>query len=228
MRWPRRSRAGSGNEGDDDDRWGPAAGSGRTHGQEREVDGRLATAVTLAQTDATDLEDLWDAVTSEDRIPRWLAPISGELRLGGRYQLESNAAGTITACDPPHSFDATWEFADAVSWIEVRLQAVDDEHTRLELTHLAHPDEHWEQFGPAATGIGWDLALLGLSLHLDGNGDRPPEADAWPATPEGVAFMTGSGRAWGDAHVANGQEVAIAHAAVERTITAYTQPPTGS
>ena len=195
---------------------------------EREIDGRPATAVTLAQTYATDLEDLWEAVTNPQRIPRWLGPITGELRLGGRYQLEGNAGGTVTACDPPRRFEATWEFADTVSWIEVHLARVDDGHARLELTHLAHPDEHWEQFGPAATGIGWDLALLGLSLHLAGHGDRPPEADTWPTTPEGISFMAGSGQAWGDAHIAGGQDTVVARAAVERTIAVYTQPPTES
>jgi uncharacterized protein YndB with AHSA1/START domain len=193
---------------------------------EREVDGRRAKAVTMAQTYATDLEDLWDAVTSAERISRWMMPITGELRPGGRYQLEGNAGGTITACDPPHGFEATWEYAETVSWIEVRLVAVDDDHARLELTHLAYPDEHWEQFGPAAGGIGWDLALLGLSLHLDGHGDRPPEADAWPGTPDGVAFITGSGQAWGEAHIVDGQDEAAARAAAERTVAAYTQPPT--
>jgi hypothetical protein len=28
-------------------------------------------------------------------------PISGHLRLGGRYQLKGNSGGEITACDPP-------------------------------------------------------------------------------------------------------------------------------
>jgi hypothetical protein len=32
--------------------------------------------------------DLWDAVTNADRIPRWFLPVSGDLRLGGHYQLE--------------------------------------------------------------------------------------------------------------------------------------------
>ena len=29
------------------------------------------------------------------------------------------AGGEITACDPPTGFDATWEYGDTVSWIEV-------------------------------------------------------------------------------------------------------------
>jgi hypothetical protein len=51
----------------------------------------------------TSIEDLWDALTSAERIPRWLLPISGELRLGGRYQLEGNAGGEILRCEPPRA-----------------------------------------------------------------------------------------------------------------------------
>ncbi len=191
---------------------------------DREVEGRAVKAITLARVYRTHIDDLWEAVTEVDRIPRWLGPISGDLHLGGRFQIENNASGTITACDPPHSFDATWEFGGATSWIEVRLTAVDDAHTRAELTHLAHPDEHWEQFGPGAGGIGWDLALLGLFLHLDSDEDRPDDADEWMAGPEGVAFIVDSGRAWGEADVAGGEDPDVARAAMERTLAAYTQP----
>jgi peptidoglycan hydrolase CwlO-like protein len=31
-----------------------------------------------------EIEELWDAVTNAERIPRWFAPITGELKLGGR------------------------------------------------------------------------------------------------------------------------------------------------
>ncbi len=61
-----------------------------------ERDGQAARAVTLARSYATTVEDLWDAVTSAERIPRWFLPVSGRLELGGRYQLEGNAGGTIT------------------------------------------------------------------------------------------------------------------------------------
>jgi uncharacterized protein YndB with AHSA1/START domain len=56
--------------------------------------------------------------TNPERIPRWFLPVSGELKEGGRYQLEGNAGGTITRCDPPHGFDATWEMGSDMSWIE--------------------------------------------------------------------------------------------------------------
>ena len=73
-------------------------------------DGHPARAVTLSRSYATTLADLWDAVTNGARIPRWFLPISGDLVLGGRYQLEGNAGGVITACEPRSDFALTWEF----------------------------------------------------------------------------------------------------------------------
>jgi uncharacterized protein YndB with AHSA1/START domain len=195
--------------------------------EEREVEGQPARAVVLAQTYATDLDDLWAAVTTAERIARWFTVVSGDLRLGGRYQLEGNAGGTVTACDPPRAFDATWEMGDAVSWIEVRLTAVDDDHTTLELTHIARPDDHWDLFGPGAVGVGWDLGLLGLATHLASDGFERPEADQWLATPGGRQFAADSGRAWAEAHIAGGEDADTARAASDRTIAAFTgaEPP---
>jgi uncharacterized protein YndB with AHSA1/START domain len=80
-----------------------------------------ARVVTVARSYGAPLEDVWDACTNAERIPRWLLPVSGELRLGGRYQLEGNAGGVIERCDPPRGFTATWEYGGEVSWIELRL-----------------------------------------------------------------------------------------------------------
>src|SRR6478735_10683555 len=117
----------------------------------------------------TDQADLWDAVTNGERIPRWFLPVSGELGVGGRYQLEGNAGGVVERCDPPRSFDATWEYGGDVSWIELRLEPEGD-GTRFTLEHIAHVDDaRWTEFGPGAVGVGWDSMLLGLVLHLEGD-----------------------------------------------------------
>src|SRR5262249_12271492 len=100
-------------------------------------------------------DDLGAACPNPKRTQRWSLPVSGDLRVGGRYQLEGNASGTIERCDPPNSFAATWEFGGESSWIEVRLSEQPDGRIRLELEHVAHvADELWAQFGPGAVGIG--------------------------------------------------------------------------
>ena len=80
-----------------------------------ERDESPATAVSISRSFQTTVDDLWDAVTSADRIPRWFLPVTGDLALGGRYQLEGNAGGTITQCERLSSFSLTWEFAGSLS-----------------------------------------------------------------------------------------------------------------
>ena len=107
-----------------------------------------------------------DAVTNGERIPRWFLPVSGEFELGGRYQLEGNAGGVITACERRSHFAVTWEFGNDVSWVEVRCSDDGAGGGRLTLTHTRQVSEHWEEYGPGAVGVGWDLGLPGLAIHL--------------------------------------------------------------
>jgi uncharacterized protein YndB with AHSA1/START domain len=190
---------------------------------DRTIEAGDARVVTVSQTYDTDIDDLWDAVTNPERIPRWFLPVSGELRVGGRYQLEGNAGGVIEHCEPPRSFAATWEYGGDISWIEVTLTPVDSGRTRVQLEHIAVPGDHWEQFGPGAVGIGWDLGILGLSLHLGtGAAVDPAEVEAWSASEDGRRFMAVSSDRWCDADVASGTDAATARAAADRTVAAYT------
>jgi uncharacterized protein YndB with AHSA1/START domain len=160
-----------------------------------------ARTVVIARTYDAALEDVWDACTNPERIPRWFLPVSGSLRVGGRYQLEGNAGGEIERCDPPHGFDATWEFGGNVSWIELRLSEVGSGRTRFELSHIApSDDEHWAQFGPGAVGVGWELELLGLERHItSGAAVDPAEAAAWSASSDGRQFISLSSQGCGGA-----------------------------
>jgi hypothetical protein len=148
-------------------------------------------------------------------------PVEGDLQLGGRYQLKGNAGGTITACTPPGHFAATWEFGGATSWIDVKLAAERDK-ARLTLEHTAVIEDHWNQFGPGAVGIGWDLALAGLERYLATGASVDHEtAEAWMGSPDGKAFMTASGEFWRAAHVASGVDPASARERSDRTIAFY-------
>src|SRR5262245_44473934 len=186
-----------------------------------------ATKIAIARrTYPTDQDDLWDALTNAERIPRWFLPISGELRAGGHYQLEGNAGGTIERCEEPDSFAVTWEYGPMMSWLEVTLTTAVN-GTILELAHEAHVDPGlWDQFGPGAVGVGWDLALMGLGLHLESAvAVDPGEALAFPTSPDGIEFVRQAAAGWADAAVGDGDESGAAHDAAARTVAFYTIPP---
>ena len=190
----------------------------------REHLGRPARVVTAHRTYTTAIDDLWDALTNAERIPRWFLPITGDLRLGGHYQLEGNAGGEITQCEPPRLLAITWVFGPEPSWVNVELTALASESTRLQLEHVAHvPDEFWDQFGPGAVGVGWDLALKALAEHLAG---APPmdraAAEQWPTTERGREYVAYCSREWCQASIAAGTEASAAKAAADRTTSFYT------
>jgi len=193
----------------------------------RTLEAGEARVVAISQTYNTDLDDLWDACTNAERIPRWFLPVTGDLRVGGRYQLQGNAGGTVERCDPPHGFAATWEFGGEVSWIEVRLTDVSDGRTRFELEHIAHvDDERWAEFGPGAVGIGWDGAVMGLALHLaSGEQVDAAEFEAWSATDDGRRFLTSAAEAWCAADIAGGADAGVARGMADRSGAAYTAVP---
>ena len=198
----------------------------RTVGK-RVLEAGEARVVTVSQVYPADLDDLWDACTSAERIPRWFLPESGELRLGGRYQLQGNAGGVVERCDPPKSFAATWEYGGEVSWIEVRLTPEGD-GTRFELEHVAHvDDERWAEFGPGAVGIGWDLGLVGLAGHLTDPATAfdPADGMTWMLSPEGKQFVTAASEDWYRASVESGEDEPAARAAADRSTAAYTAAP---
>jgi uncharacterized protein YndB with AHSA1/START domain len=190
----------------------------------REHEGRPARVVVAARTYDTSIDDLWDALTNAERIPRWFMPISGDLRLGGRYQLKGNAGGEIRTCEPPRHLAVTWEFGGQTSWVTVRLAEEAAETTRLELEHMAHVDgKFWDEYGPGAVGVGWDLAILGLERHLATRGAFDPQtAMDWPTSPEGKIFVRGSSDGWAEASIAAGTDASAAHAAGARTTAFYT------
>lgn len=190
----------------------------------RDVGGAAARVIVLARGFGAAPEELWDALTRAERIPRWFLPVTGDLRLGGRYQLQGNAGGEILECDAPRRLGLTWEMHGAVSWVNVRLAEDGAGGTRLELEHVAHvPGEFWDQLGPGAVGVGWDQALLGLDQHFaTGETVGPQEAERWLASDEGRGFVRQSSDAWRAASVAAGTDAGAAAAAAAQTTAFYT------
>jgi len=189
----------------------------------RTIDTREAHVITISQSYDTDQDDLWDAVTNIERIPRWFLPISGDLTVGGAYQLEGQAGGTILTCDPPKNFTATWEYGGNVSWIDVSVSSDGPDRARLVLEHITDvDDEIWREFGPGGVGMGWDSMLLGLALHLaTGESVDPSFGQQWLGTEDGRRFLALSGEQWYAANVALGVDRAAARALADRCLKAY-------
>ena len=188
--------------------------------------GQPARAVRCSRIYPTDAMDLWEALTDQERLPRWFLPIDGDLQVGGRYQLEGNAGGTIERCDRPDALDVTWEYGGNVSWVRLRL-APEGAGCRLTLVHIVPKDEaneeHWAQYGPGATGVGWDLSFFGLGLHLE-LPDQPVDPEAlmeWSASEPGRDFARACAKAWGEVHEAAGEDSEVAEEMAARTAAFY-------
>lgn len=182
----------------------------------------VRTVASLQQDYPTSIDELWAACTEPERLVRWFAPVKGDLRLGGTYQIEGNAGGTIKSCEAPRGFTVSWEFGGEVTELTVRLESDGAARSRLVLEHTADVEPlRWQAFGPGAVGIGWDLGLLGLAHHLANSGAAPAQDTAWAQTEQAQTFMSDSSRRWADASVAAGTPEELARAAEMRTTAFY-------
>lgn len=192
-------------------------------------DGAEVASVEVTRSYDGDAGEVWDALTSAERLPRWFAPVTGELRPGGRFQVEGNAGGEVLECHPPRGFVATWEMGESTSWLAVEVAEASESRTVVRIAHTVPiENEHWARFGPAAVGLGWDLAAAGLAMHLEGG---EPGADiaaaglAWMTGPDGVAYLRVCGEAWERADVAGGGDADEARERAAASVTAFTTPP---
>lgn len=186
-----------------------------------------ARAVVASRPFSTGRQRLWNAFTSIEAIPKWFLPVSGDLEPGGRYSLEGNADGTIIRCEPPETLELTWEFGGNVSWLNLKVGGT-EANSSLMLEHLMSRDEsseeHWQKFGPGATGVGWDLCFLGLAMYIDYGGEAIDRdaSNAWLASESGHQFIRNSADAWLNAHVKSGEAARRARKMADRTFSAYT------
>ena len=190
----------------------------------------VGRSVRLQREYDAPIEDVWDALTNPERIGRWFLPISGDYRLGGRYQFEGNAGGRIVACERPHRLKVTWEYGPAAgeadaSELELRLSTVDGGATRLELEHTAVvPDEMWTEYGPGAVGVGWEQGTAWTRA-------APSRRVAWAIRPPGscrprdASSRRRSSEAWGDANLASGADPETVARGVANTTVFYAPDP---
>lgn len=182
-----------------------------------------AHEVVLERTFDADVAELWGACTRADRLALWFETVRGELAPGGRFTLEgSGTQGDVLQCERPRLVSISWEYGGDVSHIDIELVPTEDDRTVLRLTHHCPPGAHWERYGPAATGVGWEESLRALSLHLlDGGRGVSAEMEAIAATPEGRELTRRSAAAWGEADHLAGTAAEVATARALRTASFY-------
>ncbi|OZM71226.1 hypothetical protein CFN78_20710 [Amycolatopsis antarctica] len=190
-----------------------------------------AYTVELRRRYDAEIEDVWDAITSPERLARWLKPVTGDLRAGGTFEVEGGEHGDILRCESPRLLKVSWLFGpEADDWpgtseVEVRLAPGPTGDTEFELIHSAVVGEpSFPTYGPGAGGVGWDLRLLTLGRLLAG--DDIVDHEEFEKSPEGREFGRRSAAAWGQAHLAAGGDADQVAAAVEATTKFYVPDPT--
>ncbi|GAB4079432.1 SRPBCC family protein [Modestobacter muralis] len=163
-----------------------------------EGDAELIAVTVRRRYDAAPA-DVWDALTDPARLARWFGPVSGDLRLGGAFQVEGNAGGEVTECDPPHALAVTWGGPESV--VRLRLDP-DGAVTELVVEHTVPVAFAGSGAGALYVGPGWDVAVLGLSRFLRREAVDDPAA--WEGTPAGQRFAAASIDAWAEVVAASG------------------------
>lgn len=127
---------------------------------------------------ATDIDQLWSALTDPQRLARWYGDVTGDLRVGGEFTAFVPSSGwdgrgRIDACDPPRQLKvAMWEPDRTEEPLAVDLVSAGD-HTMLLLEKRGiGEDLAW------AYAAGWHAHLEDLAAHLEGS-DRADLGARW-------------------------------------------------
>ena len=128
---------------------------------------------------ATDIDDLWSALTDPTRLARWYGEVEGDLRVGGEYRARLFASGwegtgRVEACEPPNRLlvSTIGPGESGRGTIEVTLSADGDQTVLV-----------WEERGMPlnlidAYGAGIQVHVEDLAEHVAGRG-RIDAAARW-------------------------------------------------
>ena len=142
-------------------------------------------AVRVEDVYDTDIDDLWQACTAPGRLARWLAQVSGDLRVGGTFQALFTSTwtgpGVVEACEAPHHLllrmaPGTEDEGEIEAWL-----TVEGARTRLVVEERGLPLQQLHFYG-----AGWQAHLedlgrtiaSGSPVHPERWSDRSP-APAW-------------------------------------------------
>lgn len=133
-------------------------------------------AVRVEDVYDTGIDDLWAACTSPDRLARWIATVTGDLRVGGTANVVFTSTWTgparIEVCDDPHHLLLTTEpGAEDEGELEAWFTA-EGPRTRLVVEERGLPVGKLHYYG-----AGWQAHLEDLRRSLERNGSA--HEDSW-------------------------------------------------
>jgi uncharacterized protein YndB with AHSA1/START domain len=164
-------------------------------------DGGDLLVVTVTRDYQAEQADVWEALTDRDRLRRWVGEVTGDLEVGGTFQLADHAGGTILGCEPPRRVRFTFGGEDSI--ITVTLSPAGADRTTLTLEHAVPASLLGGNQVAIEIGRRWDDAAMVLARHLAGEAvespiapDRSDDArsfarasiEAWRATTEAAAL----------------------------------------
>ncbi len=134
--------------------------------------------ITLARRYRAPLADVWSALTNPDRIARWYGTITGPVPRGVGDPFQVDIGGGLVRrarlehCEAPVALAYTWWSGDDdPGLVQIRLDAVGEDETRLSVQHDRLRPHRVIQYGG-----GWEQNLVALA-GLIGT-DAEPEAAA--------------------------------------------------
>jgi uncharacterized protein YndB with AHSA1/START domain len=138
----------------------------RVLGSLRAEDGR--GVVHMEDTYATDIHDLWSALTEPQRLKRWIADVEGDISIGGEFRARFTSGwegiGSVVVCDAPRRLLVTTRSSeDNETTMEATLTA-DGSGTRLVIEERGLPLDEY-----AGHGSGWQAHVEDLAAYLAGN-----------------------------------------------------------
>ena len=124
-------------------------------------------AVRVADLYDTDIDDLWEACTSPERLVRWIGEVSGDLRPGGTIRASWTSSwsgpGRVEVCQAPEHLLLTLEPGTAEqTQVEAWLIA-EGSQTRLVVEERGLPLVDLHNYGS-----GWQAHLEDLGRSLVG------------------------------------------------------------
>lgn len=154
-----------------------------TESQKAAIEGTLHSfdgmgVVRMKSRYATDIDDLWSAITDPQRLARWYGKVDGDLRVGGEFTATVfgsgwDGRGRIDVCVPPRKLGVTMWEADREEGVVTAELVADGDATILVIERHGIPlDKLW------AYGSGWQTHVEDLGAHLAGQ-ERADGPSSW-------------------------------------------------